>query len=282
MFGYIMINKPELKIREFEVYRSYYCGLCESLKRYGLLGRSMLTYDMTFLVMLLSDLYDMKEEQQCCRCMMHPMKKHCQRTSKAGDYCADMTILLSYHKCMDDWHDEKKLSRWFLAKLMSPKMKRVRDQYPEKAAFVEKKLNQLSIVESAKNTPIDKVAKIFGEIMGEIFSYQDDFWKDDLYKVGFYLGKFIYLMDAYEDIEKDLKTGDYNPFRELCRSEGFDEQVLQLMMLMMGECTDAFERLPLVEDAEILRNILYSGVWVRYEQVKNKRTNAEQKKEEQK
>ena len=282
MFGYIMINKPELKIREFEVYRSYYCGLCESLKRYGLLGRSMLTYDMTFLVMLLSDLYDMKEEQQCCRCMMHPMKKHCQRTSKAGDYCADMTILLSYHKCMDDWHDEKKLSRWFLAKLMSPKMKRVRDQYPEKAAFVEKKLNQLSIVESAKNTPIDKVAKIFGEIMGEIFSYQDDFWKDDLYKVGFYLGKFIYLMDAYEDIEKDLKSGDYNPFRELYRTEGFDEQVLQLMMLMMGECTDAFERLPLVESTEILRNILYSGVWVRYEQVKNKRTNAEQKKEEQK
>ena len=199
MFGYIMINKLELKIREFEVYRSYYCGLCESLKRYGLLGRSMLTYDMTFLVMLLSDLYDMKEEQQYCRCMMHPVKKHCQRTSKASDYCADMTILLSYHKCMDDWHDEKKLSRWFLAKLMAPKMKRVRAQYPEKAAFVEKKLNQLSIVESAKNTPIDKVAKIFGEIMGEIFSYQDDFWKDDLYKVGFYLGKFIYLMDAYED-----------------------------------------------------------------------------------
>lgn len=282
MFGYIMINKPELKIREFEVYRSYYCGLCESLKRYGLLGRSMLTYDMTFLVMLLSDLYDMKEEQQCCRCMMHPVKKHCQRTSKASDYCADMTILLSYHKCMDDWHDEKKLSRWFLAKLMEPKMKRVRAQYPEKAAYVEKKLNQLSIVESAKNTPIDKVAKIFGEIMGEIFSYQDDFWKEDLYKVGFYLGKFIYLMDAYEDIETDLKTGDYNPFRELCRTEGFDEQVLQLMMLMMGECTDAFERLPLVESAEILRNILYSGVWVRYEQVKNKRTNAEQKKEEQK
>jgi hypothetical protein len=118
--------------------------------------------------------------------------------------------------------------------------------------------------------------------MGEIFSYQDDFWKDDLYKVGFYLGKFIYLMDAYEDIEKDLKSGDYNPFRELYRTEGFDEQVLQLMMLMMGECTDAFERLPLVESAEILRNILYSGVWVRYEQVKNKRTNAEQKKEEQK
>jgi len=272
MFGYIMINKPELKIKDFEKYRSYYCGLCEALKRrYGFLGRSMLTYDMTFLVMLLSDLYDVTDEERCCRCFMHPVHKHCERYSMVSDYCADMTILLGYHKCVDDWNDEKKLSRWLLAKLLQPKMKRVAREYPEISAFVEKKLNQLSMLESAKNTPIDKVAKVFGEIMGQVFIYREDFWKDDLYKVGFYLGKFIYLMDAYEDVEHDRKTGDYNPFAELAGSENFDEQTLQLMMLMMGECTDAFERLPLVEHAEILRNILYSGVWVRYEEVKKKR-----------
>lgn len=280
MFGYIMINKPELKIKDFEKYRSYYCGLCEALKkRHGLLGRCMLTYDMTFLVMLLSDLYDVKDEERCCRCMMHPVHKHCERYNTVSDYCADMTILLSYHKCMDDWQDEKKLSKWFLAKLLQPKMKRVAAQYPETAAFTEKKLNQLSMLEHAGDTPVDKIAKVFGEIMGQVFMYRDDFWKDDLYKIGFYLGKFIYLLDAYEDIEKDLKTGDYNPFRELYRNENFDEQAAQLMMLMMGECTDAFERLPLVEHAELLRNILYSGVWVRYDQVKTKRLEADKKKE---
>ncbi len=276
MFGYIMINKPELKIKDFEKYRSYYCGLCEALKRrHGFLGRSMLTYDMTFLVMLLGDLYDVTDEERCCRCIMHPLHKHCERYNTVSDYCADMTILLGYHKCMDDWNDEKKLSRWLLAKLLQPKMKRVAAQYPEVSAFVEKKLNQLSMLESAKNTPMDKVAKVFGEIMGQVFMYRDDFWKDDLYKVGFYLGKFIYLMDAYEDMEKDRKTGDYNPFAEMGVNENFDEQALQLMMLMMGECTDAFERLPLVEHAEILRNILYSGVWVRYEEVKKKRREKE-------
>ncbi len=272
MFGYIMINKPELKIKDFEKYRSYYCGLCEALKRrHGFLGRSMLTYDMTFLVMLLGDLYDVTDEERCCRCIMHPVHKHCERYSTVSDYGADMTVLLGYHKCIDDWNDEKKLSRWLLAKLLQPKMKRVAAQYPEVSAFVEKKLNQLSMLESAKNTPIDKVAKVFGEIMGQVFMYRDDFWKDDLYKVGFYLGKFIYLMDAYEDMEKDRKTGDYNPFAEMGGNENFEEQALQLMMLMMGECTDAFERLPLVEHAEVLRNILYSGVWVRYEEVKKKR-----------
>ena len=78
-------------------------------------------------------------------------------------------------------------------------------------------------------------------------------------------------MDAYEDVEKDIKGGDYNPFKEISTRENFDEQVLKLLILMIGECTDAFERLPLVENVEILRNILYSGVWVRYGKTKTTR-----------
>ena len=279
MFGYVMINKPELKIKDFELYRSYYCGLCEALKRrHGIVGRAMLNYDMTFLVMILSDLYEVETEEECCRCIMHPVHKHCQRYNEVSDYCADMCILLSYYKCVDDWEDGKKLSRWIMAKLLKGKKKKVAALYPKKAAFIENRLNMLAIVENAKNTPIDKVAKVFGEIMAEVFAYQDDFWKEDLYKTGFYLGKYIYLLDAYEDIEEDLKTGDYNPFKEICQSDNFEEQVLQLLMLMIGECTDAFERLPIVENAEILRNILYSGVWVRYGQIKAKRLEKEQKK----
>ena len=279
MFGYVMINKPELKIKDFELYRSYYCGLCEALKRrHGIVGRAMLNYDMTFLVMILSDLYEVEAKENCCRCIMHPIHKHCQRYNEVSDYCADMCVLLSYYKCVDDWNDEKKLNRWVLSKLLKRKCKKVIKLYPEKVAFVEKKLNMLSIVESAKNTPIDKVAKVFGEIMAEVFVYKDDFWKEDLYKIGFYLGKYIYLLDAYEDVEKDITTGDYNPCKKISKEDNFEEQVLQLLMLMIGECTDAFERLPLVENVEILRNILYSGVWVKYGQVKAKRLEKEQKK----
>ena len=124
---------------------------------------------------------------------------------------------------------------------------------------------------------MDKVAKVFGEIMAEVFMYKDDVWKDDLYRLGFFLGKFIYLLDAYEDIEKDIKTGDYNPFKEIYRNENFDEQVLNMLLLMIGECTDAFERLPLIENVEILRNILYSGVWVRYGQSKASRLGGDKK-----
>lgn len=279
MFGYVLVNKPELKIKEFEAYRSWYCGLCRTLnKRHGLAGRLTLNYDMTFLIMILVDLYDEKHECACARCIVHPLDKHCSARTEATDYCADMCVLLAYYKCRDDWKDEHKLKACFAMTVLSRKAKRVAERYPEKAAFIEKKMNMLDIVENAKNLPIDKVAKVFGEIMAEVFVYRDDFWKEDLYKLGFYLGKFIYLLDAYEDVEKDMKTGDYNPFREFYAKPGFDDQVLNLLLLMIGEATDAFERLPLVENTEILRNILYSGVWVRYGKTKADKIKKESEK----
>ena len=269
MFGYVLVNKPELKIREFENYRSYYCGLCHQLKEeYGTFGRMMLNYDMTFLIMLLSDLYDAEDEVKCSRCVVHPSKKHCHRQNHVTEYCSDMCILLSYYKCADDWNDERKLSRWALSKILKRKFAKVKKKYPEKAEFIESRLNMLSIVESSKVTHIDRAARVFGEIMAEVFVYKDDMWKEDLYKIGFYLGKYIYLLDAYEDIEKDIKSGAYNPFKEIYHNDDFEKQVLKLLLLMIGECTDAFERLPLVENVEILRNILYSGVWVRFGKAK--------------
>ncbi len=272
MFGYVLVNKPELKIKEFEKYRSYYCGLCHALKkRHGFGGRLTLNYDMTFLIMVLSGLYEEEETTKWGRCIVHPLAKNCSRaSSRITDYCADICVLLAYYKCMDDWNDEHKLSSLFYAKMLKRKAKKVQKLYPDKAAVLEKKINMLSIVENAKNVPTDKVAKIFGEIMGTVFVYKEDFWKEDLFKLGFYLGKYIYLLDAYEDIEKDIKTGDYNPYKELYHNENFDEQVMNMLLLMIGECTDAFERLPIVENAEILRNILYSGVWVRYADAKMK------------
>lgn len=88
---------------------------------------------------------------------------------------------------------------------------------------------------------------------------------------GIFLGKFIYLMDAYEDIEKDRKKGNFNPFLSMCGENGFDDEVYHILRMMMAECSRAFEKLPVLQNVDILRNILYSGVWCRYEMVKGKR-----------
>lgn len=104
--------------------------------------------------------------------------------------------------------------------------------------------------------------------MAELFAYRQDEWEQTLRRMGFYFGKFIYLMDAYEDIEGDLKHGRYNPLADLYRKDDFEEKAQEILKMMMVETSRAFEQLPILEDAEILRNILYAGVWTKYGQIR--------------
>ena len=122
---------------------------------------------------------------------------------------------------------------------------------------------------------MDLASGCFGEIMGEILAYRRDEWEEQLRRMGFFLGKFIYLMDAYEDMEKDAKSGSYNVFllqkEEMADEAAFEKEAYDILKLMMAECSRTFEQLPIIENTEILRNILYSGVWCRYEMVQRKR-----------
>lgn len=278
MFGYIAVNKPEMKFREFDVYQSYYCGLCRSLKeRYGRRGQMTLSYDMTFLALLLTSLYEPEEKNGCERCVMHPMQKHSYRHSRYTDYAADMNILLSYEKCMDDWNDEHNIKKRLTAALLKGKNKSVCEKHPEKFEKICQLMEKIHEIERTESSNIDEASGVFGELMAEIFVYRPDQWEETLRRMGFFFGKFIYLMDAYEDVEDDIAKGTYNPMKEFYTRPDFEEQAGQVLLMMMAECCRAFERLPIVENTEILRNILYSGVWCRYECVKQKRKEQKEK-----
>ncbi len=273
MFGYIIVNQGEMKFKEYDVYHSYYCGLCRKLKeRYGLRGQMTLSFDMTFLVMILTSLYEPETAEGRTVCIAHPFEKHLTRTNRFSDYAADMNILLTYYKCMDDWEDEKKYRRRLMGEGLRPAFCRIRKTYPDKAYKIERALADLRSFEKQKVSDIDKMAGLFGEVMAEIMDFEPDGWQDGLRKLGFYLGKFIYLMDAYEDIEKDLSDGNYNPFWKKYEDPDFEEECRTILTMMMAECSKEFEKLPIIDNIEILRNILYSGVWYRYEQVKEERT----------
>lgn len=283
MFGYIAVNKPEMKFREFDLYKSYYCGLCRSLKeRYGRRGQITLSYDMTFLALLLTSLYEPKEKTGCERCVMHPMQKHPYRCNEYTDYAADMNILLSYEKCMDDWEDERSVKKRLAAMLLKGKNQNVYEKHPQKFDKICALLAKIHEIEQRQSMNIDEASGTFGELMGEIFVYRQDAWEETLRRMGFFFGKFIYLMDAYEDVEEDIEKGTYNPLKEIFKLPDFEEQAQQTLVMMMAECCRAFERLPIVENTEILRNILYSGVWCRYESVKQKRTVTERKEQKEK
>lgn len=278
MFGYIVVNKPEMKFREFDVYQSYYCGLCKSLKdHYGKRGQMTLSYDMTFLALLLTSLYEPETVSGYRRCVAHPVEKHLYRQNEFTDYAADMNILLSYEKCLDDWTDERKLKKRLMAALLKSKNERAYKKYPEKFDKICHLMERIHAYESAESKEVDRVSGVFGELMAEIFAYRKDEWEETLRRMGFFFGKFIYLMDAYEDVPKDLEKGTYNPFKDVYQQEDFEEQAEKILLMMMAECSKAFERLPIVENTEILRNILYSGVWSRYDQVKQKRKEQKEK-----
>lgn len=272
MFGYIIVNQAEMKFKEFDIYHSYYCGLCQILKKkYGRMGQLALSYDMTFLLMILTGLYDPKTRLGECKCIAHPFEKHSTRTNIFTEYMADMNLLFTYYKCEDDWADEKKLHKLFYGKVLEGKVGKTREKYLEKYRKISRLMREMTDAERSGEMDIDRMAGLFGRVMSQIVVYREDEWTENLSRFGFYLGKFIYLMDAYEDVEEDIKKGTYNPLKEIYHNSDFEGECRTILMMMMSECCREFEKLPILENVEILRNILYSGVWCRYELVSKKR-----------
>lgn len=266
MFGYVTINKPELKIRDFEKYHAYYCGLCHTLKkRYGRKGQITLTYDMTFLVMLLTSLYEMNTETEKHSCIVHPVKKHLMLSNEITEYAADMNVALSYHHFLDDWADERKVSGVVGSKVYAKSYKKIAARYERQCQAIEENLKLLAQYEKENITDVDTISRPFGNLMSELMVYQEDAFAKRLRNIGFYLGKFIYLMDAYMDREQDAKKGCFNPYFNVD-----EEECQKQMTAMIAEATKEFEKLPLDWDVCILRNILYEGVWSKYERKKQK------------
>lgn len=281
MFGYVTVHREELKIKEYETYKGFYCGACQALQQeYGFLGQLTLSYDMTFLTLLLSSLYEPEQKFSQKRCVAHPQKKRLMIENEYSVYAAHMGILLTWYKLLDDWKDEKKATARVGLCAYHKAFEKARKLYPEKDRRIRKYLRELSALEKEKSMDIDRVAGSFGHLLGEIFAVKDDIWRRDLYRTGFYLGKFIYLMDAWDDIEKDEKTGNYNILllhrqkkygaqaTEQKNREDFAAWASRLLVSMMAACSESFERLPLVQDVAICENILYDGVWNRFDKIK--------------
>lgn len=272
MFGYITICEPELKVKDLQKYRAYYCGLCRTLKeRYGSLGQMTLTYDMTFIVILLNSLYECPAAASSHRCKTHPLKKQNMLRNEITEYAADMNVILTYYHLKDDWQDERKWRSLFGLHALGRKAEKAAGQYPRQHKVIRKQLKALEKLETAKSQNIDEAAGCFGRLMEELLVYKGDVWEKDLRRMGFFLGKFIYIMDAYEDLEKDAAEGNYNPLREESRRPDYETRCQDILCMMIAESSVAFEKLPCLQDADILRNILYMGVWNRYNKLQEMR-----------
>lgn len=262
MFGYVICNKAGLSQEELERYRSVYCGLCRSLgQKYGQLKRMSLNYDMTFLVLFLSSLYEPQEKNEEFRCAAHPLYKKRAAENKFTEYAADMTILLTYYKCLDDWQDEHNLLKRQYARELEGSFHKAAAQYPRQSVAVAEAIRDLNRIEKSHDCVPDMAVNCSGKMLMELFVYEEDFWSNSLRKFGYELGRFIYLMDAALDYRRDLKKEQYNPLFGMQKKP---EELEETLTTAIGNATQQFEKLPIVQDEHLLRNILYGGVWQQY------------------
>ena len=270
MFGLVTASLTELSEEEKKRYEAVYCGICRSIGReQGKLSRLALSYDMVFLALLLMSLYEPEETGQTGRCAAHPMKKRNRLQNECIRYSADMNVALAYYKAEDDWQDEHKFSAKAMGRHFGRYIDRLCRDYPRQCGAMERCISHLSQLEARGCANPDEPANCFGALMSELMVYREDLWAPQLRRLGHYLGRFIYLADAAIDYAGDKRKGKYNPFIAMGCGADFNRWEEYLVQAMAG-CTDAYERLPLVQDKGLLDNILYSGVWLNYRRAQNR------------
>lgn len=265
MFGFLAADAASLSAEELERYRALYCGVCRSLKtRHGQFSRLTLNYDMTFLALLEASLYEPEEQGESLPCPVHPFSKKQSSRSEATDYAADMNILLAYLKCRDDWDDDLDPVAKLEAAMMHRAYLSVFAKYPRQVQVIEKSLKELSAIESNGLPVPDEASACFGRLMGEIFVMREDRWSGTLRSLGMAMGRFIYVLDACVDLDKDRRKGRYNPFAELSEKTDKESYFRDLLKMLLGEAVVYFDVLPLVQDVGIMKNILCSGLWTQF------------------
>ncbi len=268
MFGYVLPFKPELKVREWTEYRAYYCGLCKELKReYGFTARMFLNYDLVLLAIMSDSLADVASTACAERCIANPAAKRpvCQGTAGLS-LAADALVLTAYYKLADDLADER-----FFKKLPSlalqPVLRRMRRKAATRRPDIDKALaaqtDCQSAVEREKSQSFDAAAEATAKMTEAVFcaAGQTEDERKALGRLGFFIGKIIYYLDAAEDLEKDIAQGAYNVFhlQNLDKSDTITQTQL-LCRMCAGEASLAYNLLDFKTHKGLLDNIFFLGV----------------------
>ena len=264
MFGYVMASVGEFSPEQKHRYQQAYCGVCRQIRKNSSnTARMLLSYDMAFLALLLMSLYEPEEEQGDRACSLHPLKPRPWTDNAYIRYAADMNVALAYYKALDDYADDRKSGAKILAQKLEKDVQRISLEYPRQCRAMEDCIARLAQLERDGCPNADEPAACFGQLMAEVLVYREDLWAENLKQMGMALGRYIYLADAAIDYAKDQKKGRYNPFLAMGMEEDWTRWE-EYLVLAMSRCADYYERLPLVQDKDILDNILYSGVWVEF------------------
>jgi len=274
MFGYVNFCHENISPEDREVYKSYYCGLCKEIGKKSQKFRLSLNNDLTFLSIILSAVVcEEPEISKDKRCVAHWFKKHDEAwVDKITEYTSDMNILLVYLKIVDDAADEGKLPSKMLKGILKSDAMSVCEKYPKLSKGIIENLKKLSLLEKNYSNSIDETADCFAKILELLFA--PDFILDrenrEILKwMGYNIGRWIYIIDAYSDIEKDLKTNSYNPFNQsgIAKDEVFKKQVYDSLTYTLNNIASAYDLLKIYRNDSLIKNILYSGLPMKQESI---------------
>lgn len=261
MFGYVVPCKPELKIKQYSRYQAYYCGLCKCIgSNYGQKARLLLNYDSVFAALLLTSV---NGENCDCKaghtCIYKPFKKEFNIIEPNSSLitAADLNIIFAWNKYIDDRHDEHSFISVAVTELYKAEYLKAKKRQPEIAAYVEACCSKLRTYERSGEKEIDLPPDIFGHALEMCFkTLAPSSQKTVMGKLGYHLGRWIYLCDAWEDRERDKKHGNYNIFNIV---DAKKDRTEFLLYNSLNLATEAFELLSLASDKEILDNIILEG-----------------------
>lgn len=278
MFGYVTPLVPELRVKEYDLYKAVYCGLCRQMGvRVCASSRLTLSYDFVFLALFRTALTGEPLSFSRGRCAAHPFRKRAVADScEALQYSAAASALLTCHKVLDDLRDAKGIKK-LPCRLLLPAVRRMRRKaaLPELDETVSRLLGLLHDKEAAHVPSLDEPAELFGQLLGACFSYGlcDPKEKRIAYEIGFHTGKWIYMADAADDLARDFKTGSYNPL--ICGGAG--EAILaghtealrnaQRMELKALSLSAELIDYPDSGIEAVLKNIIYLGMPARFDKI---------------
>ncbi|MEG2353511.1 MAG: DUF5685 family protein [Clostridium sp.] len=289
MFGYVTPCKMELKVKDYEKFKAYYCGLCKSIKKnFGNIPRFALNFDITFLAILLDSLSEDRNTFTKEICMVHPLKKKLTIiNNEALNYSAFCNVLLAYYKLLDDVQDDNDIKGKIGSKILDKYIRGNDNDLEFVRLGVKTRLEDLQLIEVSPCTyNLDELSHPFADLTGFLISsyYKDKSFKDTLYWLGYNLGKWIYIIDAYDDLEKDMAKSKFNAINESLNNGNLNflefshsiEKRIEFSLINCGKaCLEALNNLPLVKNIDILENVLHFGLMEKIDKVFKRSDNNE-------
>ncbi len=266
MLGYIRAYKPEMKFKDYELYKGVYCSLCKSLgKRYGFIPRFILSYDFTFFAMVRMAVRNRCPGFTQSHCSFNPAKKclDCNRDNEDIAYTADVSILMMYHKLCDNIQDSKFFKRMF-CRLVMPYAKHLYKKACRRTGEISKVLEEQMARQQEienRNGNLDEAADPSAVMLSKLLVHNIEC--EDLSALasfGYMVGRWVYITDAVNDCEDDIKDGSFNPLKKRFADKNFAEYCEEMINLTIGEAIISYKRLKIFRFDDILTNILYDGV----------------------